>query len=303
MNRLLWLLLNLVLVAAFCGMGLLLAENDPRARWDQLRKDALDAEQDPVAKPARDEEAEETSPAVRDRMDSKALETLWRRSLFRPDRTEDVAKADDDGESEEKPPQDEWTFELKATARLNERRIAIIQIDQAKRAPVRRGRVTRPTHTRKRPAISPKAKPDEAKKKPKRLFREGETLAETGYVLVEIRMDEVVIRKGDDERILTIERDDAGSIERREAAAAESKPAPKAPDEGGKAKPATAKRPVHTPPPPPGGPGGPGAPPGASSPGGNTRATVNSAMEKRRQRIAEERKRLLEKQRTSRTTN
>jgi len=301
MNRFLWFLLNIGLVTVVCGVGLLLTESDPAARWDKARKDAFAAAQTDAPKPTTTIKGELPAPSGRNTVDANTLNVLWRRSLFRPDRTEDVEIKAANDEAKAAAPQAEWVFELKAILRMNERSVAIIQVDPAKRAAVRRTRSSRSVRrTLPTPSKEPAAKPKPAK----RLFHEGDSVGETGFVVTKIGQAEVILKKDDEEKILTIERQDAGSVARR---AAQVKLAPKA------AKPTTppaARRPRSTglpthsqPPPPPGGPGGPGtAVPVAGSavrlP--NPKAT---ALAEKRKRLAEDRKRLLEKYKRSANKN
>ena len=304
MNRFLWFLVNLSLVAAFCGVAMLVARSDPRSRWDTIRQQAVAEDPAVAAKPPAPVPVVDEAVASRDVLDGKTLETLWRRSLFRPDRTEDVAASSDEAKPDEGPPADEWLFELKATAILDTYRAAIIQIDPAKRAPARNVRVVHPVRRPGVPPVAPSAAPPEGTKKPKRLFREGDALNETGYVLVEVRSGEVTIRKGEDEKVLVIDRVDPGSLSRRDAAAEAAEAAAKTapPDENqNKEKEPPPNRPVHTPPPPPpGGPGGPGTLPSAALQSPDARV---SAREAGRKRLAEEHMKSLEKARSSRTTN
>lgn len=302
MNRFLWFLVNLGLVTAVCGVGLLLTESDPAARWDQIRKDALADAQAKAPKPTATVKGELPAPDARDSVDANTLKVLWQRSLFRPDRTEDIEIKAANDKAKDAAPQAEWVFELKAILRMNERSVAIIQVDPAKRAPVRSTRSSRSTRRMvptPPPAKGPAAKP----KRAKRLFHEGDSVGETGFVVTKISKAEVILNKGDEEKILTIERQDAGSLARR---AAQVKLAPKAKAGTPPAAPRmrTTSRSTHSqPPPPPGGPGGPGTPVPVAGSAVRLPNPKDTALAEKRKRLAEERKRLLEQYKRSANKN
>lgn len=299
MNRLFWLILNLSLVLAACGIALLLSEDDPAERWSALKAQELAAAELPSTNPAPERDAlPPVAAPSRNALDSKTLETLWRRSLFRPERTEDIeVKAEADKAAEE--PLRKVEFELVATGMIKDRWVAVLEVNQ--------GPVSRPPPTPNRggvgrPPTGRLSTPKEPAKPPRtrHVYKVGDAVEETGYTVIEIHKSDVLLRKGEEDLVVSLETADETSQARRDAAVqaeataaaqAETQPpnAPNVPN-------ATVLSPSTPPPPPP--------MPGIAVPAGAGTATKGETLDERLQRMRDERNRLLrDKLKTPETTN
>lgn len=302
MNRLFWLILNLSLVLAACGIALLLSEDDPAGRWNAAKAQELAAAEPPATNPLPERDAlpPVTTPN-RNALDGKTLETLWRRSLFRPERTEDIeVKAEADRAAEE--PVRKVEFELVATGMIKDRWVAVLEVKQGPMPrsvpPPNRGSVGRPTTGR------PSA-PKEAATPPRtrHVYKVGDAVEDTGYSVIEIHKSDVLLRKGEEDLVVSLETADETSQARRDAAVqAEAAAAirtglqpPTTPE--AKAEPTAPGSSPSTPPPPP-------PMPGIAVPAGAGTAVKAEALDERLQRMRDERNRLLrDKLTTPETTN
>ncbi|MDD4098229.1 MAG: hypothetical protein PHC30_05630 [Lentisphaeria bacterium] len=268
------------------------------------RYDAAAEESGKAVRPAGDEAraaARPATPAV-----ELALDDLWEKSLFHNERTEKNAGASEPQEPEA-PVKSE--FELVGIARIGDpehaRAIAIIKQEQAPsrnaQLAAARARMIRSRTTRAAPA--PQPEPEEAPKKPlKKMFRVGDAVNESGYVVKSIdpATNTVILSKGSEEITLRIELADKQSSTRRQTAvnqelavrekykaaetAASGAAAAPASADSSAAPPAAAAAagPAGTPPPPPGGFAtrpvrtNPNAP-GAAAPGAEPAASPASA--------------------------
>lgn len=301
MNRLLWLILNLALVLLVCGVGLLLSDDDPATHWDKTKAEAMAAAEPSEASVAPEHEAPSAVAwSNRHEMDSKTLESLWRRSLFRPERTEDPeTKAEAEKAAAEEPVR-KVEFELVAIAMINDRRVALLDVKQAAAPRPPPNLVRAPPRGAGARVVTPKELPAKPAKT-RHVYKEGDAVEETGYVVAEIHKADVLLKRGDEELVVTLETTDETSLARRDAAAAEAKAAAATPEEKPETKPAGAASIPATPPPPPPTPGGAVAAPTAS---GGDQAVKAEALDERLQRMRDERYRLLrERQKLSTPEN
>lgn len=116
-----------------------------------------------------------------------AMDDLWEQSLFNPQRTERVPDAAD-AQADTQAEQVNAEFELVGIARIgtpeNAKPVAIIK---QKTQPVRDRRVmTRPLRGRPAPPPTPDPEDEKSSKAVQKIFRVGETLMNTGYVVDEI---------------------------------------------------------------------------------------------------------------------
>ena len=215
-----WVMLNFLLlfVAVFATATVL--RQEPGQRWASA---APGREAEPDEPDDQEEEETGTVPLrVMRRSGVLDADLLWQRTLFRPDREEKVISA---GEDEKKPEEKKTTsveFELVGIMAVGPEAIAIIQVRQA------RTRAARPSRT-SRGGKQQSSGPQNTR----HVYRIGQEIEDTGYTLKEVRMredetedegvrgrrvGEAVVTKGDEERILRIERDDSGSQQRVETA-------------------------------------------------------------------------------------
>ena len=182
MNSLSWLSLIIALamgaVLSTSAMKYLAQPLPPMAKAD----DGKDAK---VAKNTPEESRQVVAlPSAKNLLD---MDDLWEKSLFNPQRTErapDAADAQADTQAE----QVNAEFELVGIARIgtpeNAKPVAIIK---QKTQPVRDRRVmTRPLRGRPAPPPTPEPEEEKSSKAVQKIFRVGETLMNTGYVVDEI---------------------------------------------------------------------------------------------------------------------
>ncbi len=191
----------------------------------------------------------------------REIDSLWKNTLFRPERTEEVQ--DGTGKPAAKKPGPEAQFELLGIGKIGERAAAIILV---KSHTLSRRPYIRPLYLRTRTVNrAHSGRTSRPKAETPHVYMLGASIEDTGYVLKKIEPDQVVLAKGDEEKILKLDRGDTGSLKRNEAAAREEK-ARNQKAAAHKAKPLPRKktRPVVSPgrPPPP-----PPAPPPAAVPG------------------------------------
>jgi hypothetical protein len=260
MSRLYGLLNVILAVAAVYVVSWMLGQK-PAERWELPKTRTLpasaprvmDRERTVAADPAR----------------QIALDDLWKHSLFRPDRTEEVGDEETDEVADSNQPQD---MELIGIGIIGKESAAVILV--------------RATTTRRRNVRTSQPEP---KKQTRHVYRLGETIAETGYVLKEITLNQVTLVRGADERVLELEHGDRGSQQRSAQAEAAEKKAKEATPSKTNGKTAT----TLTPPPPP--------PPPMSTPTAGKTSTTTSAdktsREERIRRALEARRQILERRR------
>lgn len=182
MNSLSWLSLIIALamgaVLSTSAMKYLAQPLPPMAKADDS-KDAKTTKSTP-------EESRQVValPSAKNQLD---MDDLWEKSLFNPQRTErapDAADAQADTQAE----QVNAEFELVGIARIgtpeNAKPVAIIK---QKTQPARNRRImTRPVRGRPAPPPTPEAEDEKSGKAVQKIFRVGETLMNTGYVVDEI---------------------------------------------------------------------------------------------------------------------
>ncbi len=205
--------------------------------------------------------------------DVRRADVIWEKNLFHPQRVFEEFVEPEKPEIEEEKVNE--VFELVSIARVQDRACASIIYRQERPKP-KRGRRTPARRTAKARKQPPrKARKDENRK----VYRLNDPVGETGYILAKINIDAVLLRKGDHDLPLYINKGDEYSKGRREDA---FKQLAKAADAGkkktaragqaDKAKAAAKKgAPMRRPPPPP-------PPPAAAEPtqpdGGNRQTRI-----------------------------
>lgn len=173
-----------------------------------------------AARPGADEVRAAARPAVTE--SELVLDDLWEKSLFHHERTEKNAGAGPAPEPEAQAPSE---FELVGIARIGRpdqaQAVAIIKQEQAAsrnaRLAAARARTVRSRTVRAAP--TPQPEPEETPKKPvKKMFRVGDAVNETGYVVKSIdpATNTVILNKGSEEITLKIELSDKKNSTRRQ---------------------------------------------------------------------------------------
>jgi hypothetical protein len=265
MSRLYGLLNVILAVAGVYAVSWMLGQK-PAERWELPKTRTL-----PASAPRA---ADRPGPAGNlDPARQIPLDDLWKHSLFRPDRTEvvgDDEEADEQADSNQ--PQD---MELIGIGIIGKESAAVILV--------------RATTTRRRNVRTPQPEP---KKQTRHVYRLGQTIAETGYVLKEITLTQVTLVRGADERILELEHGDRGSQQRSAQAEAAEKKAKEASPSKTNGKTATKLTPPPPPPPPMATP--------TTSTSGKTSTTTSAdktSREERIRRALEARRQILERRR------
>ena len=199
------------------------------------------------------------------------LDPLWQNSLFRPGRTEDIS--DTVGGTTPEAGAKSADMELIGIGSMGKESAAIISLPD-----------------RGKGGIKPGLRPgDPAAKAPpavKRVFKLGEAVLDTGFSVKEIRLDEVVLVRGEEERILKLEKGTPASKSRNEQAQREAASRPPTPVATPVPPPSSANIPVPPPPPP--------MPMSATNLPGNSPAAreerLKQAIEARRQMIEQAKK-------------
>jgi len=270
MGRLYWLV-NCVLLVVVAFATSWVGQQDAEARWTVRPKGGADrsARSKATLAPKR----ADVGPA---RASIDGIDVLWRKTLFRPERTEEVAPETVDGEPAPKPT--DTDMELTGMGRINEEAAAIILVKRIRTKRPRRG-----------PGAKTPAKPE----KTKRVYKLGDEVAGTGYVVKEISFNEVLLVRGNEERTLKLESGDASSEQRRtQAAQAEKRAAVVA---AAKTQTTPAKMPAggtKTQPPPPPPPPPVAGLPTLPTPGASSKA-AQMTREERIKRAREIRERML----------
>jgi len=303
-NRAFWTILNLVLFAAGAW-----------ATWAILRQPS---ELEPsetggtgVVFPTREPDTGKkpvAAPSVRPSDElvktvMAEIDSLWRETLFNPRRTEEIAEENEPAGTAKGP--DAFDFELIGIGVIGKRAAAVIWVH---RRGVSRARTTprgRTAAVRSRQRSSGKEK---AGKDGPRVYKLGDPVEDTGYTVKEIRLNEVVLVRGDETRVLALDRSDEGSTKRSEAAAREeekreqARKARLAAASGAGRKPQTTRKKPGAPPPPP--PPPPAPVPGAgTTPGAPKPATPSQSYQERIRRALEARRRILEQRRAASGTH
>ncbi|NOY80086.1 MAG: hypothetical protein GXP31_03680, partial [Kiritimatiellaeota bacterium] len=250
MSRTGWFIANLLLAAAaaLATRAILRPQTAPDAGAAGQRQTAFGTTQRAAPVPVKTTEPESHSALVTAVLGE--TDTLWKDSLFRPDRTEDLVT---DKAAPSAAPNASVQFELIGVGVIADKSAAIILVKS------NRPRVASRTSRGSRAAPSP------APERKRHVYKLGDEIADTGYVLKEIKLTEVTVVRGDEKQVLKLERGDASSKKRKEEAARDEalrkrKAAATAKSAVRKTKtPATPGMPPPPPPPPPAAmPGGPG---------------------------------------------
>ncbi len=255
MGKVLWLL-NFVLLIAAATTTSWMKQQNPVSRWSARRSDieayGADADTDgtQIAAPAGWRQASIPQDAVND---------LWRVTLFRPERKPQLEAAVE-AAAQQAAPGSSIKMELKGIGRIGGKPKAIITV--ATRA-----------QPRGRAAARGKAAPEPTPAKDTRhVYGEGDEVETTGYIVKEVLFREVLLQRGDEERVLSLDTDDVQSQTRRDMAAKEEARTAAAALAKSKAKTVAAVTPKilaggtkNLPPPPP--------PPPVAAPGGKSLPT------------------------------
>jgi len=283
-----WLLLNLILAVA-AGVTTVGMRKLSHNKLPDYKVEEKDEQQGNAAK-ADTQHAKDQRPAPK--LPTAASDDIWQKSLFRPDRAEEVATA------EEQQPQNQVDvqqanadFELVGIARIGlpDKAVPVAIINQ-KNANSRGGRNIGPGG-RNRPGMRQPPNTPAANATPiklKHTFKVGDVINQSGYTLTEINVDakSVVLTRNAERLTLAITMGDDKSRQRKDASVnarlevqkqrerrdAESKAAQARAREtketeetnGGQQRPQDAKAtpkgdPGNNPPPPPNFPGRPGS--------------------------------------------
>lgn len=193
-------------------------------------------------------------------------DSLWKRSLFRPDRTE-IAE---DGETEDVPAATtNVNMELTGIIKIGEGAVAVIEVQGGRPSP-RRGR---------------RAQSEGETETQRKVYSVGETIDSTSYTLIEITFDSIRVKSGTKELTIPLERGDESSSERKSRAASNTQQVNVNVSQNpmNRATPPAASSP---PPPPP--------PPAATPPSNQSSNTENSLSRTERiKRALEARRRII----------
>ncbi|OGV83702.1 MAG: hypothetical protein A3K19_13785 [Lentisphaerae bacterium RIFOXYB12_FULL_65_16] len=206
MSRLYWLL-NVVLMLGAVVASAWAVRQAPDARWSgraqQSRFTAPPQLKGAAGSAGWDAAVGKATPQPVD------VDVLWRQTLFNPARTEDLTKGDAEAVGPSR-----IELELIGILQFGDVAAAIILDKQMKAAP--RTRTAR-VGSRTVPAGGAEPSPEEVKTQ--HVYKLNDPVGNTGYVVKEIRLDEVVLTRGDEERVLRLQSDDAESVTRRKVAA------------------------------------------------------------------------------------
>lgn len=245
MNNLLWILANCGLLVAAYGVTVWVRDYEPPAlAW---AADADEASGDNVEGRLQPRKSDSDVVAAGTGLNSNELDELWEKTLFRPERTEDVVTPDDPTAQEEQ--REQAQMELIGVGKIGDKPVAIILEKAAPRRRVRR-------LVRGRPRSGKQEEEDDddsSSTKTQHIYREGSEVGSTGYTVSSIGFNEVVLVRGDEEMTLRLEAGDDQSQNRRDKAVASEKAreAKQEAEETAATKPAGTTSPGQPPPPPP----------------------------------------------------
>ena len=217
-----WLLLNLILVVA-AGVTTVGMRNFTKTKLPDYQIEEKEEKQN---------SGKQTTPATREnrpvsKPPAAASDDIWQKSLFRPDRAEEVATADDQQDPANKvdAQQANADFELVGIARIGlPDKSAPVAIINQKNASNRNAR-NLPPGARGRPGPGPgrPGGPASASTTPevklKHTFKVGDVINQSGYTLTEIDVDKksVILTRGAERLTLTITMGDDKSRLRKDA--------------------------------------------------------------------------------------
>ena len=217
-----WLLLNLILVVA-AGVTTVGMRNFSKSKLPDYQIEEQDEKQS---------SGKQATPTVREsrpapKPPTAASDDIWQKSLFRPDRAEEVATAEDQQDAANKvdAQQANADFELVGIARIGlPDKSAPVAIINQKNPSNRNARNLPPG--RGRPGPGPgsgrpggPAAPAAPEVKLKHTFRVGDVINQSGYTLTEINIDKksVILTRGAERLTLTITMGDDKSRQRKDA--------------------------------------------------------------------------------------
>ncbi len=265
------IILNLVLSALAVYLTLYLLRPSTRSRGAETTADS----QGLVANKGGVHPSTDSSNAV---MSRRYSDVLWMRNLFHPDRSFDENV---DEVNISTPDEVNEHFELISIAQVAKRSCASIRVISDKKR-----QRNRPTRAQRRGAASQKSN---SKNKDQKIYMLNDPVGETGFMLAEIGIGSVVLKRNEQEITLHLDKSDDASEKRREvglkvaaiaaektaaettAKVAESKAADSTAKKGVTAKKTEAT--PHPPPPPP-------PPPTVTKPSGQSNATSASSRKK-----------------------
>ena len=271
MGKLYWLLnLGLLVLAGIATMRVI--NDNPKVRWGGYSARVLAPEKAGfgTVPPQR-----RVVPSMPEGISPEDSDELWQKTLFRPERTEETAAA-----GEKKDQDDPEAFELELVG------IGIIGSESAAIILEKRNRRSARRSSRRRTPTTP-AKKNAPKERTQHVYRIDDVVGDTGYKVKEIKFDEVMLVRGDEERILKLESGDTASEARRTTAVkSEAKAAAKDGTRTVKAG-GTSQMPPPPPPPPPIAGGG-GLPPNVSTKRAAAEKASSNADLIRKARLARE---------------
>lgn len=232
-------LLNVLLALATVAVGFWVSNQDAIGRWRSNRPEI-------TAVPLPSTRESRANPAIAPLGFHSAAEMdeLWQRTLFRPERTDAQNAA---AVGNEEPAAAQVPMEFVGMGRFDARAAAIIIV----REPKGRQRPARPG------AATPSGPRQPVDRRPK-VYAVGEEVGSTGYLVKEIHFDNVLLVKGNLERVLTLDAGDDGTrvrtnreIRDRQARAVTARQDAAKPTPAATTKPAVAATDPGAPPPPP----------------------------------------------------
>ncbi len=208
------------------------------------------------------------------------MDTLWQRTLFRPERTEAVSLEQEENEDDEpERKQERFEMELIGLGRIGDKSATVIRVKKT-----RGGR-------------------SDKKDLKKNVYRLNDSVQDTGFEVTDIALDKVTLSRGDETRELTLTKSDSASKKRRKEAVRAEKQKEKERKKRQQEKEEKEDKPEPPPPPP-----APGAP---DSEADEERGQAEGQQKKRQEdeeltkrerikRALEARRRILEKRRKAR---
>lgn len=266
MSKIYWFL-NLAMLVSAAVATSWLSGQDPEQRWDTRSAQLLQTTADGPKTVVDTGSMRAAMPPI----GLGAIDDLWKRSLFRPDRTEDIGASE---EVKKEAAAEEFTLELVGIGRIGDKAAAIIRDTKQRVArPTRRTTRTARARTAVARAAQAAQAAAESERKPTPVYVVGDEVGATGWVVKQISFDEVIVERNGEEKPLRLDFEDTDSIARNTTAAKEDE---KDEADSEADKPEKEEEPariavggtIETPPPPP------PPPPVAVLPAGAARAAV-----------------------------
>lgn len=186
--------------------------------WDQLS--AAPVSQQPVADAALTTPAAPTRETMQQiaMVDVDQVEVIWERNLFHPDRAFETLAPKTPTKTPDDPGKIQETYELVGVAQVRDIACASIIVHQTEPKRTARARKTKRTAAKRNSRAEREAKKRiKAKKKNRKLYKLTADVGDTGYILAEIHIKSVVLRKeGAEDITLTMDKGDERSIARNE---------------------------------------------------------------------------------------